>query len=123
MALESKLDDERRSRRQIVGRLGDQLAELGIQRKKDIALGVKWIRELSMRRSMLAMSIEQVVLPMLRDGETQYEHDARTRRIMEAVLEKCSSPMFEEEGSPVEDSEDAIARFKEFLDEVNPDDF
>lgn len=123
-ALESKLEGERRSRRQIVSRLGDQLTELAIQRKKDIALGAKWIQELSMRRSMLAMSIEQVVLPMLRDCEAQHEHDARTRRIMEAVLEKCSRPTFgEDEESSIEDSEETIARFKDFLDEVSPDDF
>ena len=125
VALESKLEDERRSRRQIVSHLRDQLTELAAQRKKDIALGAKWIRELSMRRSMLAMSIEQVVLPMLRDEETQYAHDARTRRIMEAVLEKCSGSLFEEEEeeSSIEDSEEAIAQFRAFLDEVSPDDF
>ena len=122
-ALEAKLHDERRSRRQIVGRLSEQLMELAIQRKKDIALGAKWIQELSKRRSMLAMSIEQVVLPILRNREAQLVHGERTKRIMEEVLEQCSCPTLEGEGSSAEDSEEAIARFREFLDEVNPDDF
>ena len=123
LTLESRLDEERRFGRQMVDRLGGQLSRLAAQRQRDIALGSKWIQELSMRRSMLATSIEQVVLPMLRDRETQDAHDARTRRIMEAVLEKCSEPMFGEEESSVEDSEETVARFREFLDEVSPDDF
>lgn len=127
-SLESELARERHRHQLEVDQFLSLIESAADRRQEIIALGAKVVEELSMQRSALAKSIDEVVLPALRDCEEQYGHSSRTRRVMEKVLEHFFCPVIGEnlqsgQELEIEDAEGLVDEFKKFLDDVSPDDF
>jgi hypothetical protein len=127
-SLESELARERDRHQWEVDQFLRLIESAADKRQEIIALGAEVVQELSMQRSALARSIDEVVVPALRDCEEQYGHSSRTRRAMEKVLEHFFCPVIGEDlqplhGPEIEDVEGLIDEFREFLDDVSPDDF
>jgi len=126
--LESELATERQQHQREVDQFLYLIKIAADKRQEVVAVGAKVVRELSMQRSGLARSIDEVALPALRDCEAQYGHDSRSRRAMEALLEHFFCPVLGESlqagrAPELGDVEGLIDDFREFLDDVSPEDF
>lgn len=127
-SLEAELARERQQHQLEIDQFLHLIESTANKRQEIIALGAKVVQELSMQRSALARSIDEVVLPALRDCEEQYGHSSRTRSVMEKVLEHFFCPVIGEtlqsdQVVEVEDTEGLVDEFRKFLDDVSPDDF